>query len=54
MGSLYAMEREHEAEIELEDALNDPSLSAEERKVIEDQLAMISSKYKDMVNELLA
>lgn len=54
MGSLHAMEREHEAEMELEDALNDPELSAEERKVIEDQLIMIRAKYKDMVNELLA
>ncbi len=54
MGSMHAMEREHEAEMELEEALDDPGLGPEERKVIEDQLVMIRAKYKDMVNELLA
>ena len=53
MGSKHAMEREHEAEMELEEALDDPKLSPEERKVIEDQLVMIRAKYKDMMNELL-
>lgn len=54
MGSAHAREREHEAEIELEEALNDPDLSPEERKTIEEQLLIIRKKYNDMLNELLA
>ncbi len=54
MGSAQAIERELEAEMELEEALDDKNLSPEERKIIEDQLLIIRSKYKDMVNELLA
>ncbi len=52
MGSAHAREMELKAEQELEEALDDKNLSAEERAVIEEQLRIIRKKYDDMVQEL--
>lgn len=46
--------KELSAEVELEEALDDSTLTSDERKVIEDQLRMIRQKYNDMVAELYA
>ena len=43
MGSAHAKEMERKAEVELEEALDDPNLSPEERAVIEEQLQRILS-----------
>ena len=54
MGSAHAMEMERKAEIELEEALNDPDLSPKESAVIEEQLRNIRKEYEDMVQALYA
>ncbi len=46
--------KEMNAELELEEALQDKSLSTKERAVIEEQLRIIRKKYDDMVAELYA
>ena len=46
--------KEMNAELELEEALQDKSLSPKERAVIEEQLRIIRRKYDDMMAELYA
>ena len=52
MGNEKNRLKELRAEQELEEALDDRSLSAEERTVIEEQLRIIRRKYLDMVESL--
>lgn len=54
MGNEKNRLKELRAEQELEEALDDRSLSAEERTVIEEQLRIIRRKYLDMVESLYA
>ena len=54
MGSAHALEMERKAELELEEALDDPNLNPEERAVIEEQLRNIRKEYDDMVQALYA
>lgn len=46
--------KERRAELELEEALDDNTLSADERKIIEDQLCMIRRKFGDMLANMYA
>lgn len=46
--------KELSAEIELEEALDDKKLSAEERAAIEEQLRMIRLKFNDLVADMYA
>lgn len=46
--------KEFSAEIELEEALDDKKLSAEERAAIEEQLCIIRQKFNDLVADMYA
>jgi len=52
MGSAHALEMERKAELELEEALNDPGLSTKERTVIEEQPRNIRKEYDNMIQDL--